>query len=919
MRWFRFLSIVLALSGAAAFGASNADAVQSAQEELTQAFPQVDFHTQGDQVTSVYGTVFGVGMSPEDTAATFVSGSAEVFGVSADALEPGNWFNDRLVQPVMPDRVHGGYKFTLVYYRQHVDGVPVHGAELRVLVRNEAGYPLVLARSSLQPVGDFTLPAGAAQNPDVAAARAAAVQAYPGLVNFGEEQAVIVHPGMSAAISGPTLAIMFEANNGLVATPEYEKYRFFADATTGEILYVEDRILNVDIEGTVAAQVSPDHRADACVFETYHTMPYVRVAAGGSVAYADANGNFVIPYGSTDPVDVSAQVRGLYFNVNNQGGSDASLTIQDVVPPGPIEFEFNTSNQEYTTAEVNVYVEANIIRDTVLVSNPDYPTVASQSDWPANVNLNDTCNAYYDYSSINFFRAGGGCNNTGFGDVVHHEYGHHLVATGGSGQGQYGEGMSDSAALIVTGRSELGIGFQNCSSGIRDADNTMQYPCSGAIHYCGQLLSGCVWDLREQLQISDPIGYNQTLADLTFNSILLHSGDLITPQITIDFLTLDDDDGDIGNGTPHYAEIDAAFSPHNMAPPPLSLLSFVYSDGLPAQVSPAGGTTVQVEVVGVAASPEPNTGMFHYDIGDGWVSEPMTALGDDVYEATFPASTCGQNVQFYFSAETTTGQLVTDPDDAPTAAHSAISAYGLEIAFEDTFNSHTGWTVQNGGGLTDGQWQRGIPAGGGDRGDPPTDYDGSGYCYVTDNADGNSDVDDGYTRLISPTIDLSDGDAQVTYALWYTNFEGDNPYSDYFHVHVSDNNGSSWVLAQTFGPSSAAGWTEHSFVVGDYVTPTSTVKVRFEASDLGGGSIVEAAVDGFRVEQVDCEAPYVPGDMDCSGAVDFDDIDPFVLAISGQAAYEVAYPDCEWLNGDINGDNTVDFDDINGFVSLIGG
>ena len=27
--------------------------------------------------------------------------------------------------------------------------------------------------------------------------------------------------------------------------------------------------------------------------------------------------------------------------------------------------------------------------------------------------------------------------------MVHHEYGHHLVNVGGSGQGQYGEGMSD--------------------------------------------------------------------------------------------------------------------------------------------------------------------------------------------------------------------------------------------------------------------------------------------------------------------------------------------------------------------------------------------------------------------------------------------------------------------------------------------
>ncbi|MBK9128437.1 MAG: hypothetical protein IPM13_11665 [Phycisphaerales bacterium] len=63
----------------------------------------------------------------------------------------------------------------------------------------------------------------------------------------------------------------------------------------------------------------------------------------------------------------------------------------------------------------------------------------------------------------------------------------------------------------------------------------------------------------------------------------------------------------------------------------------------------------------------------------------------------------------------------------------------------------------------------------------------------------------------------------------------------------------------------------------------------------------------------------MPGDMDCDGDVDFDDIDPFVLALGGQAVYELLYPDCNWLNADCNGDGQVTFDDIDPFVSLIGG
>jgi hypothetical protein len=74
--------------------------------------------------------------------------------------------------------------------------------------------------------------------------------------------------------------------------------------------------------------------------------------------------------------------------------------------------------------------------------------------------------------------------------------------------------------------------------------------------------------------------------------------------------------------------------------------------------------------------------------------------------------------------------------------------------------------------------------------------------------------------------------------------------------------------------------------------------------------------DGTTCESNPCG---FPGDMNCSGAVDFDDIDPFVLALSGEEGYEAQYPDCQWLNGDIDHNGAVDFDDIDPFVALLGG
>ncbi len=63
----------------------------------------------------------------------------------------------------------------------------------------------------------------------------------------------------------------------------------------------------------------------------------------------------------------------------------------------------------------------------------------------------------------------------------------------------------------------------------------------------------------------------------------------------------------------------------------------------------------------------------------------------------------------------------------------------------------------------------------------------------------------------------------------------------------------------------------------------------------------------------------LPGDLDGDGDIDFDDIDPFVMALSGQEAYEAAYPDGTWLNADCDLDGDVDFDDIDAFVALLGG
>ncbi len=61
------------------------------------------------------------------------------------------------------------------------------------------------------------------------------------------------------------------------------------------------------------------------------------------------------------------------------------------------------------------------------------------------------------------------------------------------------------------------------------------------------------------------------------------------------------------------------------------------------------------------------------------------------------------------------------------------------------------------------------------------------------------------------------------------------------------------------------------------------------------------------------------GDTNCDHALTFDDIDAFVVALSGPDFYASHYPACFWNTADTNCDGTVNFDDIDAFVACLMG
>ena len=113
-------------------------------------------------------------------------------------------------------------------------------------------------------------------------------------------------------------------------------------------------------------------------------------------------------------------------------------------------------------------------------------------------------------------------------------------------------------------------------------------------------------------------------------------------------------------------------------------------------------------------------------------------------------------------------------------------------------------------------------------------------------------------------------------------------------------------------------------VIGSIDTPGSPFDLDLTADGhfvVVGCKHVHANVTGMGGDAYVYAVPpqALPGDLNCDGTVNFGDINPFVLALTGQAPYEAAFPNCRWLNGDVNGDGHVNFADINPFVALLSG
>jgi aminopeptidase S len=185
----------------------------------------------------------------------------------------------------------------------------------------------------------------------------------------------------------------------------------------------------------------------------------------------------------------------------------------------------------------------------------------------------------------------------------------------------------------------------------------------------------------------------------------------------------------------------------------------------------------------------------------------------------------------------------------------AVNTPAQTVVFTDDFETDRAW-VRNPNGTdtaTLGLWERGDPEATTSSGDKQLGTTTSGLndlvtARLAGASAGVNDVDGGVTTIQSPQVTLP-GTGTLTLSLQYYLAHGSNASSaDFFRVYVVAGATSTQVFQSLGAASNRNGaWTPVSLSLNSFAG--QTVRLRIEAADASGASLVEAAVDDVRITQ----------------------------------------------------------------------
>lgn len=200
-----------------------------------------------------------------------------------------------------------------------------------------------------------------------------------------------------------------------------------------------------------------------------------------------------------------------------------------------------------------------------------------------------------------------------------------------------------------------------------------------------------------------------------------------------------------------------------------------------------------------------------------------------------------------------THEIATPADDSTFTALLQPAAAPAQL-FSDDFATPRGWVMSAGNTATTGRWERGDPQPTRTQGvglQPDKCNAGSKNCLVTGLTAGTdagaNDVDKGTTAIESPAIALPAASAITLRFRYFLAHLANATNEDFFRVSVIGTNGVAQTLfTRNATASKVAGvWTSQSVNLSSFAG--QSVRIRFEAADLGAISLIEAGVDDVVV------------------------------------------------------------------------
>jgi len=449
-----------------------------------------------------------------------------------------------------------------VDFQQMAGSVPIYGGRVQFKLRSDGSLVSVSSRI-FRGTGPVASPTVTLEQAEREARRYASF--VEGQDHLGEAR-LVLYP----LPEDREKTLIFSWIVDLITRDPPAHWFIVINARTGDVIdrwnqiYYGSSALD-SIFGRVRGAILPGTPTDLPEEHPFKDME-VELSSGGT-DITDATGFFLIESGSPDPDSIMAAMFGSFVDVENDSGPDAALRMEALVG-SPNEVIWDDANS--VPSERNGFYHTVLVHDYVKMIDSsfdglDYPM-------PCRVNIDQTCNAFWDGLAINFFRAGSGCANTAnIADVIYHEYGHGLTdfqyRPFPQPSGDMHEGFSDYLAATVTNQSLIGRGFFGPGTWLRNTENSRVYPapeCGGEPHCVGEAIAGALWDMRQNLIGSFGQGAGVALADSLFH-YARYGHSILFPDYFIDILLVDDDDGDLSNGIPHAEEICEGFENHGLS------------------------------------------------------------------------------------------------------------------------------------------------------------------------------------------------------------------------------------------------------------------------------------------------------------------------------------------------------------------